>query len=90
LKTVFMKRKADLEALESAAIITNTATATLVTNQLSQGVVRGFTLLQDEPESIGGTAKGPTPVDYFVQASRSAKTWCSPGTPRCATSISRN
>jgi uncharacterized OsmC-like protein len=28
--------------------------------------VRWFTVVQDEPESVWGTSKGPTPTDYFV------------------------
>jgi uncharacterized OsmC-like protein len=46
----------------------NKATATLVENQHSTGSVRGFTLVQDEPPSVGGGKRGPTPTDYFAFA----------------------
>ena len=28
--------------------------------------VRGFTLVQDEPVSVMGGGKGPTPTDFFI------------------------
>jgi uncharacterized OsmC-like protein len=45
---------------------TNKAEVKLVKDQHSEARVRGFTVVQDEPESIGGTSKGPTPTDYFI------------------------
>ena len=68
LKTTFTNRIKELEALDGEATVTNTATAKLVTNQLNEGAVRGFALVQDEPQSVAGTATGPTPTDYFVQS----------------------
>ncbi len=46
----------------------NAAAVTLVENQHSVGDVRGFTLVQDEPASVGGGKRGPTPIDYFAFA----------------------
>ncbi len=68
LKTTFTKRMDELRASKTEVIATNKATAKLISNQLSEGTVRGFKLVQDEPESVAGTGKGPTPTDYFVQA----------------------
>ena len=45
---------------------TNRSEVKLVKNQNSEAKVRGFTVIQDEPESVGGTGKGPTPTDFFV------------------------
>jgi uncharacterized OsmC-like protein len=45
---------------------TNKAKVRLVKDQYSEARVRGFTVIQDEPESIGGTGKGLTPTDYFI------------------------
>lgn len=47
-------------------LATNKAEVRLVKNQNSETKVRGFTLVQDEPESVWGTGKGPTPTDFFV------------------------
>ena len=47
-------------------LATNRAEVRAVQNQYSEALVRGFTVIQDEPESIGGTGKGPTPTDYFI------------------------
>jgi uncharacterized OsmC-like protein len=38
----------------------------LIKDQNSEAKVRTFTLVQDEPESVWGTGKGPTPTDYFI------------------------
>jgi uncharacterized OsmC-like protein len=35
-------------------------------DQCSEAKVRSFTLVQDEPPSVWGTSKGPTPTDYFI------------------------
>ena len=45
---------------------TNKAEVKLVQDQHSEALVRGFTVIQDEPESVGGGGKGPTPTDYFI------------------------
>ena len=45
---------------------TNRAEVRLVKDQHSEARVRSFTLIQDEPESVWGTGKGPTPTDYFI------------------------
>jgi len=45
VKTIFTKRFQDLKAQETEAIATNKATAKLIGNQRSEGIVRGFTLI---------------------------------------------
>jgi uncharacterized OsmC-like protein len=45
---------------------TNKADVRLIKDQCSEAKVRSFTLVQDEPESVWGTGKGPTPTDYFI------------------------
>jgi uncharacterized OsmC-like protein len=45
---------------------TNRAEVRLIKDQCSEAKVRTFTLVQDEPESVWGTGKGPTPTDYFI------------------------
>ncbi len=45
---------------------TNRAEVRLVKDQCSEAKVGSFTLVQDEPESVWGTGKGPTPTDYFI------------------------
>ena len=47
-------------------LATNKAEVKLIKDQHSEAKVRGFTVTQDEPESIGGTGKGPTPTDYLI------------------------
>ena len=47
-------------------IATNKAEVKLVRDQCSEAKVRGFTVVQDEPESVWGSGKGPTPTDYFI------------------------
>src|SRR5712664_1578076 len=47
-------------------LATNKAEVKLIKDQRSEAKVRGFTVIQDEPESIGGTGQGPTPTDYFI------------------------
>lgn len=49
-------------------LITNKAEVRLVRDQNSEARVRGITVVQDEPESVGGTAKGPTPTDFLVSS----------------------
>jgi putative redox protein len=48
------------------ALAKNKAEVRLIKDQHSEAKVRGFTVVQDEPESIGGTGKGPTPTDYLT------------------------
>jgi len=50
------------------AVTTNKAVVTLVANQHSVALTRGFNLAQDEPASVAGGARGPTPTDYFMVA----------------------
>jgi len=66
VKTIFTKRIQDLKAQETEAIATNKAIAKLIGNQKSEGIVRGFTLIQDEPESVAGSGTGPTPTDFLI------------------------
>ncbi len=66
LKTTFTKQAADLRASPTEKLVTNKAVARVVENQRSEATVRGFTLVQDEPESVAGTGRGPTPTDFFV------------------------
>lgn len=47
-------------------LATNRAEVRLIRDQYSEAKVRGFTVVQDEPQSVGGTSKGPTPTDYFI------------------------
>ncbi len=47
-------------------LATNKAEVKLVRDQNSESLIRGFTVIQDEPEGIGGSGKGPTPTDFFV------------------------
>jgi len=64
----FAKVAQDLASQPGEKITTNRAVATLQENQRSELVVRGFTLVQDEPVSVMGTGKGPTPTDFFVSS----------------------
>ena len=66
VKTIFTNVSRISRAQETEAIATNKATAKLIGNQKSEGIVRGFTLIQDEPESVAGTGTGPTPTDFLI------------------------
>ncbi len=66
IKTTFTNRIKELQSQPTDAVATNKATARVVNNQMSQGTVRGFTIIQDEPESVAGTGKGPTPTDFLI------------------------
>jgi uncharacterized OsmC-like protein len=57
-----------MSAGPAQAATTNRAVVTLVANQHSIAVTRGFSLVQDEPASVAGGARGPTPTDYFMTA----------------------
>jgi uncharacterized OsmC-like protein len=52
----------------AAALVTNRAEVRLVENQHSEATVRGFTIVQDEPTSVFGGGRGPTPTDFFIAA----------------------
>lgn len=54
------------QANRNEDLATNRAEVRLIKDQNSEAKVRGFTLVQDEPESVWGTGKGPTPTDFFV------------------------
>ena len=47
---------------------TNKAVVTLVEDQHSVVNVRGFNVVQDEPKSVAGGMRGPTPTDFFMTA----------------------
>ena len=68
-KPAVEKSLKDLGAMSPAeAATTNKAVVTLVANQHSIAVTRGFNVVQDEPASVAGGALGPTPTDYFIAA----------------------
>ncbi|TMI18799.1 OsmC family protein [Candidatus Bathyarchaeota archaeon] len=50
----------------SNTFATDKAEVRLIKDQPSETRVRGFDVIQYEPESIGGTGMGPTPTDYFI------------------------
>jgi putative redox protein len=52
----------------SETISTNKAVARLVEDQYSEAKVGNFNLIQDEPESVNGGNRGPTPTGYFTAA----------------------
>jgi uncharacterized OsmC-like protein len=56
------------QASRTEDLATNKAEVRLIRDQNSEAKVRGFTLIQDEPESVWGTGKGPTPTDYFISS----------------------
>jgi putative redox protein len=64
----FSKSIEDLKKEPGEKITTNRAVATLQENQHSEVTVRGFTLAQDEPVSVMGTGRGPTPTDFFISS----------------------
>jgi uncharacterized OsmC-like protein len=59
-------RQRFVQASRNEDLATNKAEVRLISNQNSEAKVRGFTVAQDEPETVWGTGKGPTPTDYFV------------------------
>jgi uncharacterized OsmC-like protein len=65
LKPFFEEMVDDLTK-QGERLVTQMAEATLVEDQRSEVKVRGFTLVQDEPEYAMGSGKGPTPTDFFV------------------------
>lgn len=44
------------------------ADSKLVGDQLQEAKMRDYTLVCDEPASLGGTDKGPNPLEFFVSA----------------------
>jgi putative redox protein len=68
LGNFFAKMTQDLASQPGEKITTNRAVATLQEDQRSELAVRGFTLVQDEPVSVMGTGKGPTPTDFFISS----------------------
>lgn len=68
-KPAVEKSLQELKSMSPAqAATTNKAVVTLVANQHSIAVTRGFNVVQDEPASVAGAALGPTPTDYFMAA----------------------
>jgi uncharacterized OsmC-like protein len=66
-KPAVEKSLQELRAATAAqAATTNKAVVTLAGNQHSIASVRGFNVVQDEPASVAGGARGPTPTDYFM------------------------
>ena len=57
-----------LAAQPSEKVTTNRAEAVLQENQRSLVTTRGHTLVQDEPLSVMGGGKGPTPTDLFISS----------------------
>jgi uncharacterized OsmC-like protein len=62
----FLKSIEDLKADSAEKTAINKAVAVLQHDQCSEVTVRGFTLLQDEPVTVMGGGKGPTPTDFFI------------------------
>jgi putative redox protein len=44
------------------------ADSKLVGDQLQEARMRDYTLVCDEPSSLGGTDKGPNPLEFFISA----------------------
>ena len=64
----FAKTIEDLSSEPGEKMTTNRAEAVLKENQHSEVTVRGFTLVQDEPVSVMGGGKGPTPTGFFISS----------------------
>jgi uncharacterized OsmC-like protein len=68
-KPAVEKSLKELESMSpTEAATTNKAVVTLVANQHSIAVTRGFNVVQDEPGSVAGGGTGPTPTDLFMAA----------------------
>lgn len=66
-KEIFEKRRSAFMKNPETAIAVHEATIRLVNDHLKEArVPGGYTILCDEPEVRGGTAKGPAPLQYFV------------------------
>jgi putative redox protein len=68
LGNFFAKTMRDLAAQPGERMASNRAEAVLQENQRSVVTVRGYTLVQDEPASVMGSGKGPTPTDLFISS----------------------
>jgi hypothetical protein len=68
LGSFFAKMARDLASHPGEKNTVNRAVAVLQENQRSEVTVRGFTLIQDEPVSVMGSGKGPTPTDFFISS----------------------
>jgi putative redox protein len=66
LRPFFEKMADDLMKQGEGRLVTQKAEATLLEDQRSEVRVRGFTMVQDEPDYAMGTGKGPTPTDFFM------------------------
>lgn len=64
----FAKNMEELSSQPGEKMATNRAEAVLQENQRSVVTVRGFALVQDEPVSVMGSGKGPTPTDFFISS----------------------
>jgi putative redox protein len=64
----FEKMERDLQRETDPAkwLATNKAEVKLLEDQHSEALVRGFTVVQDEPPSVLGGGRGPTPTDYLI------------------------
>jgi hypothetical protein len=66
-KEVFEKRRQAYNADPSTAVTVHEARIRLVNDHLKEAKTsEGYTILCDEPQSRGGTGKGPAPLQYFV------------------------
>ena len=68
LGAFFSKTVEDLASQPGETMATNKAEAVLQENQRSVVTVRGFVFVQDEPVSVMGGGKGPTPTDLFISS----------------------
>lgn len=66
LKQIFEAMRQRFASAGAPDLATNKAEVKLINDQHSEAKVRGFTLVQDEPESVGGGGRGPTPTDFFI------------------------
>ncbi len=70
LKPVLERIRNELQNVKNPedALFTNRAVVRLVENQYSESKVGNFTIIQDEPESVGGGNRGPSPTGYFISS----------------------
>jgi uncharacterized OsmC-like protein len=61
---------AGIEAVTTATAATGTvrADASLVGDQVQEARLKDHTLVCDEPSALGGTEKGPNPLEFFMSA----------------------
>jgi uncharacterized OsmC-like protein len=62
----FAELRQRLASAGAEDLSTNTVQVKLIEDQHNEAILRGFTVVQDEPENSFGTGKGPTPTDYFL------------------------